>query len=339
MCSEKRPAPARGPSFGWKKSTIADEPSRAVALPSERSPIISVAGLTRTYGDLTAVDAITFAVGRGSLFAFLGPNGAGKSTTISMVTTLLAPSSGTVTYFADTEVPLVAGRDDPLIRRAIGVVFQDSLLDRELTVEDNLLLRASFYHSPRSRVDEIAETLEMGELLRHPYGHLSGGQRRRSDIARALLNRPKVLFLDEPTTGLDPQSRHLVWETIEHLQRRLGITVFLTTHSMEEVERADEVRMIDHGRLIAHGTPDSLRATYAHHHLRVPARAGLSRQLADAGFECTEKDGVIDAAVSRAADAIAFLERNTSRIDDFEFIHGTMDDVFLALTGEALRED
>jgi len=250
------------------------------------TPIIEVQNLTHRYGSLTAVDTVSFAVERGSLFACLGPNGAGKSTTISVLTTLAALQAGTVTYSVIGDDPWLVGQDDAAIRSKIGVVFQDSLLDGKQTVRANLETRAALY-----RVDTIAavvDTLRLADILKRPYGKLSGGQRRRVDIARALLASPEILFLDEPTTGLDPQSRNLVWETIDSL-RQEGLTVFLTTHYMHETEQADQVLIIDHGKLIAFDSPAELRAQYAPTETRV--------------------------------------------------VRGTMEDVFLKLTGTTIRED
>jgi len=300
-------------------------------------PIIEVTDLTRKYGDHTAVDAISFTVERGSLFAFLGPNGAGKSTTITVLTTLAKPQGGTVVYSIIDQDPRLLGQDDADIRSRIGVVFQESLLDRPLTVRANLGMRAHLYG--RREVGDIARTLRLHDILDQRYGTLSGGQRRRVDIARALLARPEILFLDEPTTGLDPQSRHLVWETIQSLREELGLTVFLTTHDMEEAEQADAVTIIDHGKVIAAGTPAQLRTAYSSDHLTLRGTPGLADALTAAGTAWTRADDIIDIALPSSIDALGILNAQADLITDFEVAHGTMNDVFLTLTGTNLRED
>ena len=219
--------------------------------------IITISGLTKKFKDVTAVNDISLTVRRGTVFAFLGTNGAGKSTTINMLTTVLQPSAGTARV-AGYEL----GKDDANIRETIGVVFQQSLLDPLLTVRENLHLRATFYEvkDTDKRIAELAKLIGLTDFLDRRYGKLSGGQRRRADIARALVHKPKLLFLDEPTTGLDPKSREDVWKTVMDLQATTGLTVFLTTHYMEEAERADDVYVISKGVIVAHDTPQALRA-------------------------------------------------------------------------------
>jgi len=300
------------------------------------TPIIEVKDLTKTYGPLTAVDHVSFTVEKGALFGFLGPNGAGKSTTISMLTTTLAPLSGAVCYSIIDDDPRLLGQDDADIRRHIGVVFQDSLLDRALTVRENLETRARLYGL--GGVGDLAASLHLDEIMGQKYGTLSGGQRRRVDIARALLATPEILFLDEPTTGLDPQSRNLVWETLDALRTRFGLTVFLTTHYMEEAERADQVTVIDHGRVIAAGTPDALRAANSHDQLKVRGGPGLEAALSRAGVVWTRRLDVMEIDVQSGFQALDIVNAHRPLIEDFEVVHGTMDDVFLNLTGTTLRE-
>lgn len=211
--------------------------------------IIQVRGLKKYYGDVRAVDGIDFDVKRGELFAFLGINGAGKSTTINIMCTLVAKDEGNVKiagYDIDSD-----GRE---VRRRIGMVFQNGVLDGMLTVRDNLSVRAALYglsgENKRRAVSEISEMFGLGELMARRYGRLSGGQRRRVDIARALLASPEVLVLDEPTTGLDPQTRKNVWSALAELREKRGTTIFLTTHYMEEAERADNVTVIDAGKIV-----------------------------------------------------------------------------------------
>src|SRR6478609_1633474 len=290
---------------------------------------ITVSGLTKRYRGVTAVDDISFDVDDGQVFAFLGTNGAGKSTTIGCLTTTLAFDTGAIEVAGHDVVP-----DGEKVRESVGVVFQDSLLDPMLTVRENLALRASFAHLDRSRagirISELAELIELGDLLGRRYGQLSGGQRRRVDIARALLNQPRILFLDEPTAGLDPASRALVWRTIGELRRTSGLTVFLTTHYMEETEEADRVCIIDRGRIIADGTPAGLRAIHSRSLLTVTSDdpAGFLRLAAQHGVIPEQNDDVIVVPVADAATARAILAAHGDSVRDFEFRHGSMDDVF-----------
>ncbi|MBE1523509.1 ABC transporter ATP-binding protein [Nesterenkonia lutea] len=292
--------------------------------------MISVSGLTKRYGSHTAVDDLSFDVDEGSTFAFLGTNGAGKSTTISCLTTLKRPTSGEVSVLGHR-----VGHSDRRIRRSIGVVFQDSLLDPILSVRENLLIRGSLYGmssaAARRRMGELSEVLEVEEFLDQRYGSLSGGQRRRADIVRALLHDPKLLFLDEPTTGLDPDSRERVWDTVTELQRSLGLTIFLTTHYMEETERADQVFIIDHGRIVASGTPSRLRAEHSRDELRLTLN---SCEAFDTAFShaAVPRGAERSLAVEDWREAMQILKRFEPDISDFEFRHGTMDDVFLNIT-------
>lgn len=281
---------------------------------------VTVRGLTKRYGDTIAVDDVSFDVPAGSVFAFLGTNGAGKSTTIGCLTTVLPFDSGELT---------VAGhdvrRDGDGVRKSIGVVFQDSVLDGALTVRENLAIRARPYVASsaliRERIATLSALVELDEFIDRRYARLSGGQRRRVDIARALVHDPVILFLDEPTTGLDPASRALVWRTIHELRERTGLTVFLTTHYMEETEEADRVCIIDHGRIIADGTPAQLRARHSSSVLTLTTAAGVEQR-----------------AVADAAEAKRILWELGDAVTDFEFRHGRMDDVFLALTGRSVSE-
>ncbi len=299
---------------------------------------VKVEGLTMSYGRVQAVKGISFAVEEGAFFAFLGANGAGKSTTINCLTTLLRPTGGEAVVAGHR-----LGHQDDAIRRSIGVVFQAALLDPRLTVAENLVLRARFHGlSPADsagRIAELTELLEMGPFLKRQYRQLSGGQKRRADIARALIHRPSVLFLDEPTAGLDPRSREQVWQAISDVRRHEGMTVFLTTHYMEETERADMVCVIDLGRIVAQGTPARLRQRYARGEvsLYVDDVASVMRFLARV---CPGEDitapvlpgDPIRLAVASAGEAKRLLPYVWNRLTDFEFHHGSMDEVFLALT-------
>ncbi|MDR0285225.1 MAG: alpha/beta fold hydrolase [Propionibacteriaceae bacterium] len=300
---------------------------------------IRVQGLTMAYGRLQAVKGISFEVARGSFFAFLGVHGAGKSTTINCQTTLLRPTGGTAEVAG-----LTLGRHNGAIRHHIGVVFQGALLDPRLTVRENLRLRGRLHRLDRAglevRIAELVELLEMGSFANRQYRFLSGGQKRRADIARALIHRPDVLFLDEPTAGLDPHSREQVWNAIADVRNHEGMTVFLTTHYMAETERADMVCIIDEGSVIAQGTPAQLRADYS--------RSELSLRLKDEATGIPRLTDVcpdVELSPSRvpgeplrvpigSADEVKWLLPYLwDQIADFEYRHGSMDDVFLNLTG------
>lgn len=301
---------------------------------------IEVRELVKTYGKLTAVDKISFDVEEGKLFAFLGPNGAGKSTTINIICTILRMTAGSVKVFGNE-----VGSGDEQIRRDIGVVFQDSVLDRLLTVKENLLVRGSFYGSNASavssRLAEVAEITGIKDYLNRQYGKLSGGQRRRADIARALMNTPKMLFLDEPTTGLDPQTRARIWETIDGLKKKQGVTVFLTTHYMEEAAGADDVAIIDKGVIVARGTPDELRLKYSSDKLRIVPEDtdGVLAHLRSIGQPVELKaGGIVEVKLKDSLDSIAMLQGLAGKMKGFEVLRGDMDDVFIAITGRRIRE-
>ncbi|WP_264159364.1 ABC transporter ATP-binding protein [Mycetocola spongiae] len=276
----------------------------------------------------------------GSIFAFLGTNGAGKSTTISCITTVTPFDGGTILVAG-----LTVGRDDTAIRHQIGVVFQQSILDSELTVRENLTVRAGFYgisgRERRERIAELSGLVALDDFLDRPYGQLSGGQKRRADIARALVHRPRILFLDEPTAGLDPQSREQVWTTIHALNKNVGLTVFLTTHYMEETEEADRVCVIDRGEIVAEGTPGQLRREYSRSILSITPVPGsterITAALASWGMEC-EAGEVLRITVENSMQSRHILAALGEDVADFEFRHGTMDDVFLALTGTGVTE-
>ncbi len=295
--------------------------------------IITVDRLSKRFRAVTAVDELSFAVEEGALFAFLGTNGAGKTTTISCMTTLLGFDEGTILIDG-----LRVGHDDHRIHERIGVVFQESLLDPALTARENLRLRATFYGVASDRIDELAQLVDLTGFLDRRYGVLSGGEKRRVDIARALIHRPRVLFLDEPTTGLDPQSREQVWGAISGLRATLGLTVFLTTHYMHETETADRVLVIDHGRALASGTPRELRARHSAPLLTlVPAPSGREAVLsalerAVPGGEWSENAGAILAPMPDSVAARALLADASDAVADFQYVQGTMDDVFITLT-------
>ncbi|WP_258073481.1 ABC transporter ATP-binding protein [Arthrobacter sp. 08Y14] len=292
--------------------------------------------MTKKYGATTAVDDLSFEVHSGTVFAFLGVNGAGKSTTISCLTTVIPFNAGEA-IVSGHDVRSEAGE----VRKDIGVVFQDSLLDPLLTGRENLRTRAKFYSADTAandaRIQELSAMIGIDDFVDRRYGTYSGGQRRRVDIARALLHSPSILFLDEPTAGLDPASRAMVWSTIRELRDRHGLTVFLTTHYMEETEEADRVCIIERGRIIADGTPAQLRARHSNSVLSIttdnrPALLALAT-AAGAGIRDEDDGGVVRLVVDTAETARRILTEHGDAVADFEFRHGTMDDVFLALTG------
>ncbi|MFC4222469.1 ABC transporter ATP-binding protein [Lysinibacter cavernae] len=303
------------------------------------SPAISVRNLTKTYRDVTAVNDVSFDVLPGTVFAFLGTNGAGKSTTISCITTLLEFDSGQIEVLGQRVGKGSRDAGNATIRRQIGVVFQNSVLDPLLTVIENLRVRASFYGIPageaKARIAELTTLIGLEEVLDRPYGKLSGGQKRRADIARALIHNPSILFLDEPTTGLDPQSREQVWEAIDTLRATQGITVFLTTHYMEETEKSDEVCIIKSGTIAVRGTAAALRSRYSSSILTVtPESIASTVEWCSAhNIEYRVSGDALQLPVESSAAALGLLNKLGDTVRDFEFRHGTMDDVFLAVTG------
>jgi len=301
--------------------------------------IIEVRGLRKSYGPVKAVKGIDFYVEQGKLFAFLGPNGAGKSTTIDIICTFLKQDEGTVTVDGHT-----VGKDDAEIRNEIGAVFQDGLLDQLLTVEENLKCRGGLYglkgKALAEAVGRTAEITGVTQLLKRPYGKLSGGQRRRCDIARALINTPKILFLDEPTTGLDPQTRKSVWETVSKIQKESGMTVFMTTHYMEEAAGADYVIIIDNGEISAKGTPAELKEKYSKDRLILTCKdvRAVIEKLETMGISYLAGADTVEAELPSTMDALPVLENCRYMISGFEVVKGTMDDAFIAVTGKEMRE-
>lgn len=301
--------------------------------------IIEVEGLHKSYGNIMAVNGLDFYVEKGKLFAFLGPNGAGKSTTIDIICTFLKPDRGTVTVDGFT-----LGKDDTEIRKIIGAVFQDGVLDELLTVEENLRARGSFYglrgKKLREAVAAAAEATGVTEIMKRPYGKLSGGQRRRCDIARALVNMPKILFLDEPTTGLDPQTRKYVWDTITEIREKNDMTVFLTTHYMEEAACADYVVVIDKGEISAKGTPSELKEKYSNDRIVISSHktAEIEKLLEEKNLAFKTVADTVTVPLSSTLDSLPIIESCREHIESFEVIKGTMDDAFINITGKEMRE-
>ncbi len=295
--------------------------------------IIEVTGLKKSYNDVKAVQGIDFYVESGTLFAFLGPNGAGKSTTIDIICTLLAQNEGEVKIAGYT-----LGKDDDKIRAEIGVVFQDGVLDKLLTIRENLTIRGGFYGLNKTelaeRVKTAAESTGCLDYIDRPYGKLSGGQKRRADIARALINRPKILFLDEPTTGLDPHTRKQVWQTVKKLQSE-GMTVFLTTHYMEEAAEADYVAVIDKGVITAKGTPSELREKYSSDYITLkPSDENKLKQILDkAGLQYKKQGDSVCVELKDTLAAIPVIDAVRDCIEMFEVKCGSMDEAFINITG------
>ena len=296
--------------------------------------IIKIDNLTKTYGSLKAVDDLSFEIRKGELFAFLGVNGAGKSTTINIICGQLKKDEGTVII---DELNL----DDNLakIKKKIGVVFQASILDPQLTVKDNLEIKASLYGLSRkeikSRVNELAEILDFKSYLNRPLAKLSGGQKRRIDIARALLNKPDILILDEPTTGLDPQTRKMIWAVITKLRKENNMTVLLTTHYMEEASEADYVVIIDQGKMVAHGTPLDLKNKYVGDYMLI--YNVKEEDVKKLGLPYINIPNGYKIAVNDTLEATNVIVNNRELFVDYELIKGKMDDVFLKVTGKNLE--
>lgn len=298
--------------------------------------VIQIGHLNKRFKDVQAVRDLSFCVKEGELFAFLGVNGAGKSTTINILCGQLAKDSGSV---------LIDGvdldRDVDRIKGKLGVVFQDSVLDSALSVYDNLESRAALYGiygaAFRQRLAELSDLLDLSELYKRPVGKLSGGQRRRIDIARALLHRPKILILDEPTTGLDPRTRKTIWNVIAHLRKEEGITVFLTTHYMEEAADADYVVIIDGGRIAAEGTPLDLKNAYSGDFITLYGASEESVKSLGIPYEPIRDAYRLSVSSTRAATEL--ILKNPSVFEDYEITKGKMDDIFLAVTGRKLSEE
>ena len=281
---------------------------------------IEVQDLTKRYGEQVAVDHVSFRVKKGSLIGFLGVNGAGKTTVINMLATLLKPDSGKVSVCG-----YELGKEDNKIRKAIGIVYQQNCLDELLTVKENLLCRGILHglstKDARKQYDKLTEILKLGDITKKKYKTLSGGQKRRCEIAAALMHAPKILFLDEPTTGLDPATRIDVWNIIEQLQREERMTVFLTTHYMEEAAKADDIIIIDHGRIITSGTPFELKEKYASDKLKL-----------------YRKGEVETITLKSTLEALPILQKYAGEVDGFEVIQGNMDDVFVNVVGKELEK-
>jgi len=287
--------------------------------------LVETKNLSKIYGDKVAVNGLDIQIERGSFTAVLGPNGAGKSTTIQMLIGLLKPTSGQICYAE---------------KLRLGVVFQNSVLDARLTVLENLTIRAKQYKEmPAGRIERLVSQLGLSAFVKQPYGTLSGGQKRRVDIARALLNSPDLLFLDEPTTGLDIQTRESIWSLLKQIQKEEKMTIVLTTHYLNEADDADKIYIVDHGQVIAQGSADQIKGNYARNILRILSQdsASLEKSLPrDCAWEQV-KEGEFILHPKTTQETLTLLAQAAPYIEQFEFQPGTMDDAFMALTGREVR--
>lgn len=300
---------------------------------------IEVTNFTKKFGDFAAVDDISFNVQQGSIFALLGPNGAGKSTTINTLCTIQEKTSGKLKINGND---LTTQKDK--VRNDIGIVFQESTLDAKLTVEENLKLHCDFYNVPKSevkeRIDFLLELVDIENWKKAPVGSLSGGMKRRVEIARGLVHFPKVLFLDEPTTGLDPQTRANIWDYIRKLQKQKNITIFLTTHYMEEAEICDKVAIIDHGKIVSHDTPYNLKKRFTSTTMKIKMANmnNLISYLAKYSYKYKLDNEQVIVFATEIKDVMEITSIFRESIEDIEINKGTLNDVFLAITGKEIRE-
>lgn len=290
---------------------------------------LTAKNLSKKYGTREVVSQLDISVEAGSFTALLGTNGAGKSTTIGMLTTLVQPTSGEIYYDG-----LVSKEHLPKVRAKVGIVFQDSLLDGALSVLDNLKIQAGLYKNiPKERIDEVIKLTKLTALSKQKVSHLSGGQRRRVDIATSILHQPDILFLDEPTTGLDIQTRLAIWEMLEGMRQTENLTIFLTTHYLDEANFADNVYIIDDGKLIANGSAQALIQRYTKENLQIEA-GQLSDICRVLGLSEEKFPMIIPVADAQAA--ISILNKIQPYVTTFTYQHGTMNEVFVALTGKEM---
>lgn len=301
--------------------------------------VINVSNLKKYFKDVKAVDDISFKVNKGELFGFLGVNGAGKSTSINILCTLLSKTDGEISVCGND----VKTKSDE-VRKKIGVVFQDNTLDEMLTVRENLELRGALYEKDRKIVqknlEDVTEILNIQDLLPRRFGKLSGGQKRRCEIAKSIMNTPEILFLDEPTTGLDPQTRKQLWESIERLRTERGMTVFLTTHYMEEAAKAQYLCIMDAGKIVASGTPAELKEKYACDQLKVYTNNldELATEAIDKQLKFSKLSNGISFQLEETKQAIDIMSNMKTKYQSFEVIQGNMDDVFINVTGKRTEE-
>ena len=283
--------------------------------------LIETFNLTKKYGKKLALNKVNLKINRGQLVAYLGTNGAGKSTTINILIGLLKPTSGTITYAKDLK---------------IGVVFQNSVLDEVLTVKDNLYLRARMYKTfSKEWLEKLIGLIGIRSFLNQKYGTLSGGQKRRVDIARALIDHPDILFLDEPTTGLDLQTRIVIWDLLQKLQKEQGLTIFLTTHYLEEAENADQMYILENGNVLAEGSAEEIKEMYAPNRLLIRLKQG---QTFSTNFkQISKSDDQIEIDGLNSNQVIDLLHKFEDKIDTFEYRKGSIDDAFIKIAGKELQ--
>ncbi len=300
--------------------------------------IVKIENLHKSFKDVKAVDGISFCVKEGELFAFLGVNGAGKSTTINIISGILQKDNGKA---------LICGEDldknIDKIKSNIGIVFQNSVLDKKLSGYDNLKYRAALYGifgtDFKNRLKEMTELLDLKDILKRPINKLSGGQKRRLDIARALIHNPKLLILDEPTTGLDPKTRITVWSVIDKLRSEQGLTVFLTTHYMEEASDSDYVVILDSGKIATEGTPHELKNKYANDYIKFYNKRDEAEEFfVGLGKHIRKERDFILVKLDSTNEVPKYIAQKPEIFDDFEVLKGNMDDVFLNVTGKDLKE-
>ena len=282
--------------------------------------LIETYNLTKKYGKKLALNKVNLKVDRGQLVAYLGTNGAGKSTTINILTGLLKPTSGTITYAKDLK---------------IGVVFQSSVLDDVLSVNENLNLRAQMYRDvSKAWLEQLIDLIGIRSFLHQKYGTLSGGQKRRVDIARSLIDHPDILFLDEPTTGLDLQTRIVIWNLLQKLQKEQGLTIFLTTHYLEEAENADQMYILENGQVLANGSAYEIKDKYAPSKLVITLK---EKQRLITTYPVIERNKETEIDGLDPHEVITLLHENQASIKSFEYRQGSIDDAFIKIAGKELQ--
>ena len=309
----------------------------------DKDCILQIEHLSKSYGDLKAVDDISLKVKKGSLFSFLGMNGAGKSTTINIICSILKKDSGKI-YVNGYDLD----KDVNKIKEEIGIVFQNSVLDNDLTVYQNLKVRASFYafskKEEKEKINNIVNLLQLNDILDKPINKLSGGQKRRVDIARSMIHNPKLLILDEPTTGLDPKTRLMVWNLINEIRNKTGMNVFLTTHYMEEAEESTYIVIMNKGKIISEGTPLELKNKYTSDYIK--AYLDKNEQLEELltkdkiQYSYFEENNFYKIYIKNSELSVELLNKYKDYIKDFEILKGDMDDVFLnAINGYIINKE
>ncbi len=301
-----------------------------------REEIIRIKDIKKNYGPIEAVKGISFSIREGEFFSLLGPNGSGKTTTISMICTILSMDAGSVEISGYR-----VGRDDKKIRRMLGVVFQNNRLDSVLTVRENLEIRGRLYSLPKptleNRIEELLTITGAVDLVKRKYGTLSGGEKRKIDIARALIHSPKILLLDEPTTGLDPESRSKIWQMVTNLRNEENVTILLTTHYLEETNESDHVVVLNEGRVQVAGKPSEIKDRYSHNFLIIHTnhKEELEVMLDDQNTAYKYRDGMFFIPLKNTKEAISIINDCQGLIESYEVKQGTMDDAFMSILREA----